>query len=149
MIIADISDRERYYALHPMMKHLFDYVLTHPVAEMPAGRVVLVGEELFLNIDDSERQTADQRMLEVHRRYIDVQIPLTDVESFGWTPLEQLPESPDIAYDGKRDIAFYTRRAQTYVEVKPGQFYVMFPEDAHAPLVGRGMIRKVIGKLLV
>lgn len=142
-----MNDRERYYALHPRMRELFQYVLSHPVAEMPAGRVDIDGDALFVNIDDSVMQPAHERPLEAHRRYIDVQIPLTCDETFGWSPLAALPAQPDVPYSDERDIAFYHAMAQAYCLVKPGQFYVLFPDDAHAPLVGEGPIRKVIGKI--
>ena len=29
MILANITDREHYYSLHPKMKQLWDYILTH------------------------------------------------------------------------------------------------------------------------
>ena len=32
MIIADIKDRERYFALHEKMEQLWEYVLSHDLA---------------------------------------------------------------------------------------------------------------------
>ena len=46
-------------------------------------------------------------------------------------------------------IRFYDDVPQTYYEVTPGQFTLLFPEDAHAPMVGEGTIRKVIVKVRV
>ena len=49
----------------------------------------------------------------------------------------------------QKDIRFYDDVPQTYYEVTPGQFTLLFPEDAHAPMVGEGTIRKVIVKVRV
>ena len=49
----------------------------------------------------------------------------------------------------KRDFALYAQKASTYFTVKPGQFYIMFPEDAHAPIIGNGTLRKLIAKVRV
>ena len=104
---------------------------------------------MFINVDDSEMQPAEERPLEVHRRYIDVQIPLTASETVGWKPLAALTTAATKPFDAARDIAFYRERAQAYLPVHPGQFYIMFPEDAHAPIIGNGKIRKAIGKLMI
>lgn len=83
MIIANITDREHYYSLHPKMKQLWDYILTHDLANSPTGRINIDGDRLFVNVDDSEMSPKEERPLEVHRRYIDVQIPLTASEKIG------------------------------------------------------------------
>lgn len=149
MIIANLADCERYEALHPKLKMLFDYVKTHNLLTMPAGRVAIEGDNVFVNIDDSLMQPAEDRPLEVHRRYMDVQFPLSCAEQFGWKPLSALTTEPSVPYDAQRDIAFYQEEAQAYVMARPGQFYILFPEDAHAPIVGQGLIRKAVGKILL
>ena len=53
------------------------------------------------------------------------------------------------AFDVQKDIRFYDDVPLTYYEVTPGQFTLLFPEDAHAPMVGEGTIRKVIVKVRV
>lgn len=149
MIIANLADCERYEALHPKLKMLFDYVKTHNLLTMPAGRVAIEDDKVFVNIDDSLMQPAEERPLEVHRRYMDVQFPLSCAEQFGWKPLSALTTEPSVPYDAQRDIAFYQEEAQAYVSARPGQFYILFPEDAHAPIVGQGPIRKAVGKILI
>ena len=149
MIVADLSQAERYEALHPLFKELFAYMRQHDLTKVPAGRINLKGEELFINVDDAQMQPAEERPLEVHRRYIDVQIPLTASETVGWKSLAALTTAATEPFDAARDIAFYRERAQAYLPVHPGQFYIMFPEDAHAPIIGIGKIRKAIGKLMI
>ena len=126
MIIANLADCERYEALHPKLKLLFDYVKTHNLLQMPAGRVEIDGDNVFVNIDDSLMQPAQERPLEVHRRYMDVQFPLSCAEQFGWKPLSALASEPSVPYDAQRDIAFYQEGAQAYVTARPGQFTFSF-----------------------
>ena len=45
------------------------------------------------------------------------------------------------------DCALYTDKPTTYVNLLPGQFAIVFPEDPHAPVIGEGKIRKLIGKV--
>lgn len=69
-------------------------------------------------------------------------------EAFGWSQRDRVTR-PLGAFDVQKDIRFYDDVPQTYYEVTPGQFTLLFPEDAHAPMVGEGTIRKVIVKVRV
>ena len=48
MILANITDREHYYSLHPKMKQLWDYILTH---EPPASLKDCLGVDVFQRIE--------------------------------------------------------------------------------------------------
>lgn len=149
MILANITDREHYYSLHPKMKQLWDYILTHDLANSPTGRINIDGDRLFVNVDDSEMSPKEEHPLEVHRRYIDVQIPLTASETVGWKALADITTPSVAPFNTQHDITFFAEPAQAYIPVHPGQFYIMFPEDAHAPIIGSGRIKKLIGKILI
>lgn len=149
MILADIKDRERYYTLIPALRELFDFVLSHDFTDMPAGRVEVDGDRLFINVSETCLKPKEQQKLEVHRRYIDVQIPLSTSESVAWTPLSDLKTESEQPFNEQDDFALYDEMGQNYITVRPGQFYIMFPEDAHGPIIGEGPIKKLIGKILI
>jgi biofilm protein TabA len=148
MIIARLTDRERYESLHPLLKQLFDYVESHDFSHAPAGRTELQGDDLFVNLDETTMVERAKQRLEVHRRYIDVHIPLTTAEDFGWRHLSTLGDS-DEPFDELHDRAFYTAPSDKWFKLRPGEFCIVFPEDAHAPVVGSGTIRKLVGKLKI
>lgn len=148
MVLDSISCAEQYYALHPLFKQLFDYVSTHNLLEAPAGRITLDGDRLFINVNDSALVERDTQKLEVHRRYIDVHFPLSGEEVCGWSPLSALHVS-DAPFDSESDFAVYSEPAQTYFKAVPGQFYIVWPEDAHAPVIGQGKLRKLVAKVLI
>ena len=50
-------------------------------------------------------------------------------------------------YSVADDCALYADRATAYVDLQPGDFVVVYPEDPHAPLIGKGKIRKLIAKV--
>lgn len=149
MIIDSLGNAARVSALLPALRPLFAYVLSHDLSAAPAGRIALDGERLFINVDDTPMVAAAERKLEVHRRYVDVHIPLSGAETVGWRTLRSLPAQGDAPFDTARDFMFYSLPASVYFTVQPGDFYVMFPEDAHAPVIGKGMMRKAVGKLLI
>ena len=89
------------------------------------------------------------RAKETHFRSLFVTYaPLLVNETMGWSPINKLGR-PDIPYDEARDCGLYFKPAQTYFTVSPNEFTIFFPEDAHAPIIGEGTQRKLIGKLLI
>lgn len=148
MIIADLTACHRYYNLHPRMREMLEYIVQHDFSQQEAGRILLDGDNLFINLDEVGLKTKEQQRLEFHKNYIDIQVPLLQAETMGWTALSDLT-TPDIAYNPKRDCGFYTQAAKEYFCVKPGQFTIFFPEDAHAPIIGNGKQRKLVGKIRI
>ena len=149
MILDSLRNAERVSELFLALRPLFSFVLSHDLSGAQPGRIEIDGERLFINVDDAELLPAAERKLEVHRKYVDVHIPLSGPETVGWRPLASLPYEGDAPFDLERDFMFYSLPASVYFTVKPGDFYVMLPEDAHAPVIGEGRIRKLVGKLLV
>lgn len=148
MILDNISNAELYYPLHPLFQKLMEYVRTHDLSTVPAGCITLEGDDLFINVNDSALVSQDSQKLEVHRQYIDVHFPLSGEEVCGWSPLQALGSS-DEPFNTASDFALYSACAQTYFTVKPGQFYIVYPEDAHAPVIGKGKLRKLVAKVRI
>jgi len=148
MILTDLQNTERIENLHPLFKTLFEYVKTHDLLQAPIGRIVLDGDNLFINNDEAICRPADKQVLEIHRKYIDVQIVLEGEESVGWKPLAEIQHISKI-YDAEKDFELSDDKPSTYFHVTAGQIYILFPEDPHAPIIGEGKIRKAIGKVKI
>lgn len=149
MVIAHLNDSERYASLHPLFKQLFDYVKSHDLSQVPAERITLDGERLFINVADPTLKDAENQVLEVHRRYIDVHFPLTGEEIIGWSPMSVLTTESVNPFNEEDDYAIYEEQAQSYHTIHPGEFAIVWPEDAHAPIIGKGTLRKLIAKVLI
>lgn len=147
MILSTLSESGRIESLHPLLKPLFDYVKSHDLSAVPAGRIELRGDELFINVSDATLLDRERQKLEVHRAYIDVHIPLSGPETIGWRPLSSLRCPSEAPFDEENDFALYAAPATSYVDVQPGQFLIVYPEDAHAPVIGTGHLRKLIAKV--
>lgn len=147
MILASLRDSDRYAALHPLLKELFTYLQEHDLKEVPAGRITLQGDDFYINVADAPLLKAEEQKLEVHRAYLDVHVPLSGPEIIGWKALGDL-EVPSLEpFNTQADFALYAAPASTYLTVQPGQFAIVWPEDAHAPIIGSGMLRKAIAKI--
>ena len=65
---------------------------------------------------------------------IDIQIPLDEEETFGYIPLEDMPD--DIPYNAEKDITKYPDLpGSSYVTCRPGMMAIFFPQDGHAPCI--------------
>ena len=91
----------------------------------------------------------EDQVLEVHRRYIDVHFPLTGEETMGWSPMSVLTTESVNPFNEEDDYAIYAEQAQSYHTIHPGEFAIVWPEDAHAPIIGKGTLRKLIAKVLI
>lgn len=147
MIIGSLNNTERIEQLHPLFKQLFDYVRTHDLTQLPAGRLTLSGDDLFINVADATLKTPQDQKLEVHRAYLDVHFPLSGPETIGWSELSTLTIPSDAPFDAAGDYALYSCPASVYFTLHPGEFCIVYPEDAHAPIIGEGSLRKAIAKV--
>lgn len=146
MIVSTLKDSNRMELLHPLFKPLFDYVKSHDLLHAPLGRIEIDGDNLYVNNVLAEGVPAEKQLLEAHRAYIDVHILLEGAERIGWKALEDVTEEVK-PYDAPADCALYADSPTTYVDMVPGQFVAVYPEDPHAPLIGQGKIRKLIAKV--
>ena len=149
MILDSLDNRARYYVLNPRLEKAFDYLLSADLKALSAGRHTIDGDDVFINVMDVDLKRPEEAKLEIHDRYLDIQVLVTgEREAFGWSQRDRV-HRPLGAFDAEKDIRFFDDTPQTYYEVRPGQFTLLFPEAAHAPMVGEGTIRKVIVKVRV
>ena len=125
-----------------------EYIKNTDLNALEAGKHFIDGDNLFVNINDSALKTPEQARLEVHDKYIDIQIPLSKDESFGVKPRSECRE-PEGEFNAEKDILFYKDKDWKTVSVKAGEMIVFEPDTAHAPLIGEGTIHKAIFKVKV
>ncbi len=125
-----------------------EYIKNTDLNALEAGKHFIDGDNLFVNINDSALKTPEQARLEVHDKYIDIQIPLSKDECFGVKPRSECRE-PEGEFNAEKDILFYKDKDWKTVSVKAGEMIVFEPDTAHAPLIGEGTIHKAIFKVKV
>jgi YhcH/YjgK/YiaL family protein len=148
MIIAPLTDADAYTHRHPRFDRAFDFLRRDDLTALPPGRHAIDDERVFATVWTGPGRRRDEVRLEAHRKYIDIQYIISGPEEMGWKPLE---DCGDIAmpYRPEDDIVFFNDTPAAWTTVPAGSFVIFFPEDAHAPVVGDGDIRKVIIKIAV
>jgi YhcH/YjgK/YiaL family protein len=147
MILDKLSESARYIALHPDFARAFEFLAKTNFASLPAGRHDIEGDRVYVLISHDNGKGRNAARLEAHRTYVDIQYTFEGMEEIGWSPLDAL-RPPSGGFDDAKDIGFFDDdRPSTWLSVPPGLFAIFFPEDAHAPLAGRGLLKKAIVKI--
>lgn len=146
MVIDTLDNLGKYVSLNPLFEDVLNFIQTNDLNNLEPGKHQIKGADLFVNIQNAKGKTKDVALLETHKKMIDIQIPLSAAETFGYTPLCDLPEAE---YNAEKDITKYEGLADTYVTCKPGEFAIFFPQDGHAPCITEEPeIKKAIFKVL-
>ncbi|MFK8265392.1 YhcH/YjgK/YiaL family protein [Capnocytophaga cynodegmi] len=148
MILSDLSQSSRYEGLHSAFPKVFQYVKSHNLLNAELGKIEIDGDKVFIINSEPECLSKENQVLEYHRKYLDIHILLSGEETIGWKNLADCKQEKK-AFDEENDYGLYEDKPTTYITLKPNQFAIVYPEDAHAPIIGEGKIRKLVVKISV
>lgn len=145
-MIIDTLDKLSFYAgLNPLFADVVEFIKNNDLNTLPEGKHYIKDKDLFVNVQVAKSKPKETAKMETHRRMIDIQIPLSTSETYGYTPLCALPE---LEYNDEKDVIKYDIQAESYVTCKPGEFAIFFPQDGHTPCISDAPeIRKAIFKV--
>ena len=146
MIVCPWKDLGRYASVIPGLAEAVEAInaltdftpASHP---LPNGCKFIVQQ--------GTTKAAEGRQLEAHRQFLDIQYILEGGETVGWAPVDTL--TPADEFNTEKDAGMYTGHCD-YLFIQPGYCYVVFPEDAHLPMLqgdGDGTVLKAIVKIRV
>ena len=107
MVLDSLANAARYYALHPAFQKAFDFIKNTDFSSQQTGKIVIDGDNLFINHADCCGKTVEQAKIETHNQYIDIQVAYQQAEQIGYAPRCELKEpigEYDAAKDEQRDI---------------------------------------------
>ena len=134
MIKDHINTAHQYDNLHPNFRSVLEILQSLNLDALQSGHIELDGNYIYININKTNSKSQEEAKLESHRRYIDIQMPITSNETFGVKPIQECL-SPIGNFDTERDIVFYNDTPNEYITLSKGEFIIFFPEDAHAPCI--------------
>ena len=146
MIIDTLDNLEKYAALNPLFPKVVEFLKANDLSKMADGKYEIEGKDLFVNITTTKGKTPNEAFIETHNKMIDIQIPITAAETYGYTQRELLP---DVEYNAEKDITkIPDLAADSYVTCQPGMMAIFFPQDGHAPCIaGVPEFKKAIFKV--
>lgn len=147
MVIDTLDNLSKYESLNPLFKDVVEFLKNNDLNALEEGKHQIKGGDLFLNITTAKGKTQEEAVMETHNKMIDIQIPLSVSETYGYSPACTLPVAE---YNEEKDITKIPDVvADCYVTCRPGMFAIFFPQDGHAPCISEEpAIKKAIFKVL-
>jgi biofilm protein TabA len=146
MIIDSLENAGKYISLHPRFAKAFDYLKTVDLASIEVGKYPIDGTDIHASVSAKEGVTKEGAKFEAHDHYIDIQVCPSGSETLGWKPREKCNNIKE-PYNAEKDVTFFNDKPDTYFQLQQGQFAIFYPKDVHAPMIGEGVIRKLVIKV--
>lgn len=147
MIFDSIQNKENYRNF-PELYQALCFLSQLNEGDMPEPGTVLIPDRLFCNPVTLTSKPEEECIYEAHRNYSDVHYIVSGIERIATADVTSLRTKTPYVQD--KDIEFLTGPADGYYDLKPGQFMVCFPHDAHkvALMVDKpAAIKKVVFKI--
>ena len=145
MIISSFKNKRKILEYMPVLKPVFEFIKKNLRTSVKEGRYEFNGG-IYAVIQKSMPKPEKERLLETHKKYVDLQYIISGSDKIGWKFYDKTFK-PVNKYDGKKDITFFKNSPDFFITVKKGEFAVFFPQDAHAPLCGKTSVKKCVFKI--
>ncbi|MCA6441473.1 MAG: YhcH/YjgK/YiaL family protein [Sediminibacterium sp.] len=147
MILAHISSIEQYSSLHPHFPQAIQFLQTANLMDLPTGEIAIAeGVRVIVIEEPLVSESTSLSGFECHNKNIDIQICLRGQERVGWRS-RYTCSSPQGAYSDEKDVLFFNDTPDHFFTLTENHFAIYFPNDVHAPMIGEGVIRKIVVKV--
>ena len=126
MIIAKLSNKDEYRGIHPRLDRALELMTEEFLSGVTAQTRYLEGEDLYVTRFDLETVPFEETFYESHKKYLDIHIVVSGRERVDIAHPDTLTLTQQ-----QGDFYGYRGEAEQSVMLKPGNFLVVFPGDAH------------------
>ncbi|HEX8378739.1 MAG TPA: YhcH/YjgK/YiaL family protein [Pedobacter sp.] len=149
MIIDSIENASKYYSLNPLFAAAFDWINSQDLNTLEDGtHQIQDGLKAIMSAKGGKTAAESLEKFECHQKAIDIQLCISGVETIGWKPISKC-KTFKAEYNPEKDVTFYNETPDMYFQLTNNQFGIFFPEDVHAPMIGEGLIKKVVIKVRI
>lgn len=151
MIIDKVTNLKKYTGLNPGVAEIISKFAAQVNAATEIKKYVLDGDRLFALVQEYAPREFDAAKVEIHRRYIDIHVPVCGDEMICYCPIDNLELIED--FTPKSDDLLYKLDPESAVKfiVAPGSFVWFNPEEGHAPCLKNpaspAISRKIVFKV--
>lgn len=151
MLAGNIKLAKKYDYLEPKLVKGYEWLQQNDPSKLENGRYDIC-EGVFALVQRYNTKPLSEARFEAHDKFFDIQYICEGIEAFGVCSREGLEVTEDQLE--KSDVVFFkTPAVYTDVNLQPGEFVVVPPEDAHQPGVAYGgksvPVVKVVVKVAV
>ncbi|MCI8762239.1 MAG: DUF386 domain-containing protein [Oscillospiraceae bacterium] len=147
MILAANTAALDYRGIHPNLDLALEHITPEFLSSLGEERAQLKGEEVYCTKFTYETVPDEEAFFEAHRLYLDIHLMLSGserVEIASPAALEQ--------FDHQGDFYAYRGEGRHSLVLSPGDFLVVFPDDAHKIKMrvdGRETVTKAVFKIKI
>lgn len=148
MIIDKLENSGTYESIHPLFSRAFDTIKSIDVTKFVVGRQSLIGDELFVIMQQYETKPQEQGVWESHRKYIDIQYILEGEELINTASISDMTLGE---YTEEKDFQ-QAEGVGAPTILREGEFAVFFPQDMHMPCLTiekANTVKKIVCKVAV
>lgn len=148
MIFDSIKNKSNYKD-YPLLYKALCHLEQYAGQSFPQQTEVLIEKKLFCSPVTLISKPESECIYEAHRNYIDVHYIVSGIEKIAIADISTLDTITP--YSKEKDIEFLSGEADGYYELKPGQFMVCFPNNAHKVAIMKDQpkeIKKIVFKII-
>lgn len=148
MILDNIKNSDLYNSIHPLFKTAFDFLKRTDVNTLDPGKHEIEGDNLFVIVSKGEVIPPEIIKLESHKKYIDIQFAVKGEDTIGWKQVLKC-ENPLGEFNIKDDYILYEEEPKFKFIIPENHFAILYPDDAHAPMIGNVFLHKLVVKVKI
>ena len=149
MIIAKKEHALAYRGIHPRLDKALELINDEAfIASVGTEKVFIEGDALFAFRNEYKTVPYEETFFESHRKYLDLQMVICGEERCEIADPNVLEEP----FEHKGDFWGYHGKGEQSVTLRPDNFMVVFPDDAHRLKICVGQpeaVTKIVFKILV
>ena len=130
MIYDKLNNLGLYKGMNPNLDTAIDFITTHDLNELPLGKTVIDGTNVYINVMDAKASPVEERAYEIHKNYMDIQIDLVGVERIDTGDCTKM-EVDD--YNEEKDVAKATAVDLAQCLIGPENFIICMAGEPHKP----------------
>lgn len=146
MIIDTLDNLYLYDKLNKNFGLVFKFLKQKKLKNYTPGRYDIKNDDVYAFVSEGKGKGKNKVCLEVHRKYIDIQMCVAGEDLMGYKPLSECKKSKKL-YDPKKDCGFFNDKIESWFRLQGNLFTIFFPADAHAPMAGSNLLKKVVVKV--
>ena len=149
MIYAKNNDARTYRGIHPNLDLALEHITPEFLASVGEERTELKGSAVYATRFTYETVPETESFFEAHKKYLDIHIMTDGSEGVEIAPPGELQEFDRVEAN---DFYAYRGPASYRLALSPGNFLVVFPNDAHRikmQLEGPEKVTKVVFKVRI
>lgn len=148
MVKDILAQGERYHSLGAGIAAALSHAQKTDFLALPDGEYAVQGGTVRALVQRYETKPVTAGRWEAHRQHIDLQMIVVGEERIGVAPIHTMSAEP---YDALTDL-LWLNGSGDLVTLRPGDFVLLWPEDAHMPGLqsqGATPVLKVVYKIAV